>query len=394
MTAAPARRVVIVGAGLAGATTAISLRQQGFSGSVRLLGEEPHLPYERPALSKGYLKGEDTRDSLLVQPAASYADLGIEVVVDARVTGVDVSRHLVTVTDAEPVPYDALVVATGSTNLRPPLPGIDLPGVHQLRTLDDADRLARDAGSAGALVVVGMGLIGCEVAATLRMRGLDVTVVDRLSGPLVAQVGPAVSSRVRSWHEAHGVHVVPDAAVAGFEGTPRVERVRLADGRTLPADLVVIGVGARPTTDFLVETPLHLVAGAIGVDSTGRASAEDVYAAGDVAAVWDEAGRAHVRTEHYRAAIDQGTRVAHAVMGLPPPPQKPPSFWSDQYDHVLHVAGDPSGGMLHERAEPYAAFFTVGRTLTAVAAIDSAREFRRALRLLGSEVDPQQLTGG
>ena len=386
-------RVIVVGAGLAGATTAISLRQQGFSGSVLLLGEEPHLPYERPALSKGYLKGEVSRDSLLVQPAASYAELDIDVHVDTRVTGVDVDRHLVTVSEAGPMPYDALVVATGSTNLRPPLPGMDLAGVHQLRTLDDADRLARDAESASTVVVVGMGFVGCEVAATLRARGLDVTMVDRLSGPLVAQVGPAVSRRVRAWHEAHGVHVVPDSAVAALEGTAGVERVRLADGRTLPADLVVVGVGAHPTTDFLAETPIHLVRGAVGVDCSGRASAQDVYAAGDVAAVWDDAGRQHVRTEHYRAAIDQGIRVAHAVMGLPPPQQKPPWFWSDQYDHVLHVAGDPAGAVLHERAEPYTAFFTVGSTLSAVAAIDDGRGFRRALRLLGSEVDPQQLIG-
>jgi 3-phenylpropionate/trans-cinnamate dioxygenase ferredoxin reductase subunit len=385
------RRVVIVGAGVAGATAAVMMRRLGFAGEVVLLGEEAHLPYERPPLTKGYLAGHVGVDALLVHPPGTYAELDIDVRPGLTATGLDGARRRVVLADGE-LPYDALVVTTGSGNIRPPIPGMHLPQVHQLRRIEDADRLADDARSATRAVMVGMGFIGCEVAATLRGRGLDVTMVDRLTGPLVSALGHALSDRIRAWHEDRGVRLITEAQVAAVEGQDAVEAVRLADGRLLPADVVVVGVGVRPTTDLLAGTPLHQVNGAIAVDHSGRTTLSQVYAAGDVATVWDDERRVHRHIEHYRSAIDQATRVAHAVAGRAPAESHPSWFWSEQYDHVLHLAGDLDEARMYVRENPFAAFCTEADTLTGVVTIDNGRDFRRALRLLGHPVDPVALT--
>jgi 3-phenylpropionate/trans-cinnamate dioxygenase ferredoxin reductase component len=383
------RRVVIVGASLAGATTAVALRRLGFDGEVLLLGDEAHPPYERPALTKGYLAGRLDSDALLVHPAGTYRETDVDVRSGWTATGLDVERQRL-LTDRGEVPYDALVAATGSVNIRPPIPGMQRTGVHQLRRIEDADRLAADARSGRHAVVVGMGFIGCEVAATLRDLGLDVTMVDRLAGPLAGVLGPDLSAHVRAWHEDRGVRLVGGAQVAALEGRQTVEGVRLADGRLLPADLVVVGVGVRPATDWLEAAPLQLLRGAVPVDQQGRTAVPQVYAAGDLTAVWDPARGVHRHVEHYRSAIDQATRVAHALVGQPAPRTDPPWFWSEQYDHVLHTAGDLDG-RAYVRDNPFAVLVTREDTLTGVATIDNARDFRRALRLLGHRVDPSGL---
>jgi 3-phenylpropionate/trans-cinnamate dioxygenase ferredoxin reductase component len=385
------RRVVVVGASLAGATTAVALRRQGFEGELLLLGDEPHLPYERPPLTKGYLAGRLDADALLVHPLQTYAEMAVDVRSGMTATGVDAAGRRVLLADGADVPYDALVIATGSVNIRPPIPGMQLAGVHQLRRVEDADRLAAHARSARSVVIVGMGFIGCEVAATLRGLGLDVTMVDRLPGPLAGVLGPRLSARVRAWHEERGVHLLGGVGVAGFEGQEDVEGVRLADGRLLPADLVVVGVGVRPATDWLAGSPLELVRGAVAVDEQGRTGVPEVYAAGDVTAVWDPARRVHRHVEHYRSAIDQGARVAAAVLDRPAPHTGQSWFWSDQYDHVFHLAGDIGDGQTHVRENPFALLVTQGETLTGVATIDNGRDFRRALRLLGRRVDLRSL---
>ncbi|MCA1719808.1 MAG: FAD-dependent oxidoreductase, partial [Actinobacteria bacterium] len=262
-------RVVIVGASLAGASAAVRLRGLGHEGAITLLGAEPHLPYERPGLSKGYLTGSLPPDRLLVHPAETYDELGVELRLGQAASGIDLERRRVLLS-GDDVEFDVLVLATGSSNLRPPIPGIDLPGVHQLRTLEDADALRAAAGRGGSAVIVGTGFIGCEVAATLRGLGLDVTAVDGLPGPLWNVLGPDVSAIVRSWHEANGVRVLGDAPVDSFSGSGRVEQVLLKDGRSLPADLVVVGVGARPALGWLDDVALHRAAGGIGVDVDGR----------------------------------------------------------------------------------------------------------------------------
>jgi 3-phenylpropionate/trans-cinnamate dioxygenase ferredoxin reductase component len=385
------RRVVVVGASLAGATASVTLRRRGFAGDLVLLGEEPHLPYERPPLTKSYLAGRTDVEALLVYPPSTYAELGIEVRSGATAVELDADRRRVVLADGQDLPYDALVIATGSVNIAPRIPGMDLPRVHQIRRIEDADRLARDAASARSVVIVGMGFIGCEVGATLRARGLDVTLIDRLPGPLVGVLGPALSRRVRAWHEDHGVRLVTGAQVAALEGQHGVEAVRLEDGRLLPADLVVVGVGVRPATDWLLGSRLDPGRRAVPVDPYGRTTLSQVYAAGDVAAVWDEARGSHRHVEHYRFAIDQAQRVAHAVLEQPATRTDPSWFWSEQYEHVLHLAGDLDDAEMHVRERPFMAFFTSADALTGVVAIDGGRDFRRALRLLGSPVDPSAL---
>jgi len=378
--------VVIVGASLAGATTAVTLRRLGFPGQIVLIGDEPHPPYERPALSKAYLAGEVDVENLLVHPPGTYTEFGIELRSGSTATALDVPRRTVRLSSGEQLPYDVVVLATGSTNIRPPIPGMNLAGVHQLRRLEDADRLSAGLRSARSMVVVGMGFIGCEVAATARGYGVDVTMVDRLSGPLVGPLGPVLSGYVRQWHEDHGVSLRTGVDVAAFEGGDGVEAVRLADGSLLPAELVVVGVGVRPATDWLADTGLHLVRGAVSVDDSGRAGAAHVYAAGDVAAVREAAG-VHRHLEHYRSAIDQAARVAHAVLELPLPSAAPSWFWTEQYEHILHLAGDLDGTRMSVRENPFTAFFTRDSTLTGIVTIDNPREFRRGMRQIGADVD-------
>lgn len=381
-------RVVVVGASLAGAHTALELRRLGHDGPVTLVGAEPHLPYERPELSKGYLGGSVGLDALLVAPEATYAEAGIDLRLGVRASGVDTASRLVQLADGEALAYDSLVVATGSANLRPRIDGMDLPGVYQLRTLDDAQRLAAAARSGGRAVVVGTGLVGCEVAATLTAFGLSVTAVDALPGPLWAQLGAELSTLVLGWHEQHGVTFFGGAGVTAIEGSERAERVRLADGQVLEADLVVVGVGARPMLDWLAGVPVDLAAGGLAVDAALRTNLPGIYAAGDVAAVQDDALRGHRRTEHYMSAVEQGQRVAHVLVGAEPPASQPEWFWSHQYGHYLQYAGrhEPDDELVL-RPAPFAAFFLRDSVVRAVATVDNGRDLRRAVRLLGRTVD-------
>ncbi|GAC1611942.1 MAG: FAD-dependent oxidoreductase [Mycobacteriales bacterium] len=386
------QRVVIVGASLAGASAASRLRRLGHDGPIALVGAEPQLPYERPGLSKGYLTGALSLDQLLVHPAEMYDELDIELRLGLPAAGVDVDRRRVLL-GGEELPYDALVLATGSANLRPPIPGIDLDGVHQLRTVEDADALRAAAQRGGRAVVVGTGFIGCEVAATLRSEGLDVTALDGLPGPLWNVLGPEISAVVRGWHRDNGTTVLGDAPVASFAGSGRVEQVLLQDGRVLPADLVIVGVGARPALDWLDHAPLDRAAGGIGVDQQGRTSVADVYAIGDMAAAWDPVAREHRRVEHYSSALAGADGVAHAVLGLDAPERKPPWFWSDQYDHALHYTGHHRiGDETVLRLDGSAAFFLRGDALVAALTIDNGRDMRRAMRLLGQKVDRGRLS--
>lgn len=384
--------VVVVGASLAGAHAALALRKLDYAAPVTLVGAEQHLPYERPELSKGFLAGQVPLDKLLVAPEAAYREAAIDLRLGVPASGLDTDRRRVQLADGSTVPYDAVVLATGSANVRPRIEGIDLPGVFQLRTLDEATALAAAANPGTRAVVVGMGLVGCEVAATLTALGVAVTAVDALPGPLWAVLGPELSALVSAWHAEHGVSVLGGVAVAALEGDGRVERVRLTDGRSLDADLVVVGVGARPALDWLGPASPHRADGGVAVDADLRSSAPDLYAVGDIAAVWDAGADEHRRTEHYTSAVDQGRRAAHSIVGAEMPASQSGWFWSQQYDHYLQYAGaHTAGDELVVRPAPYAAFFLRDSVLQAVATVDNGRDLRRALRLLGRTVDPALL---
>jgi NADPH-dependent 2,4-dienoyl-CoA reductase/sulfur reductase-like enzyme len=339
-------RLVVVGASLAGFRAAEELRALGHDGPIALVGDEPHRPYERPPLSKQILAGTQDVERAAIHPATgSVDDLDLDWHLGAPATGLDLAARRVLLAGGAEVPFDGLVIATGATPRR--LPGTDhLAGVHTLRTLDDclAIRAALDA-SPRRVVVVGAGFIGAEVAATCRGLGLEVSLVEALPVPLERALGVEMGAVMADVHRDHGVDVRLGVGVVAIEGGTRVERVRLTDGTLLDADLVVVGVGVVPSTDWLEGSGLTLDNGVL-CDET-CAAAPGVVAAGDVAR-WPNATFGEVmRVEHWDNAVEMGAHAARTLLAGPEAarPYAPvPWFWSDQYDRKVQLAGRSGAG--------------------------------------------------
>ncbi|WP_026421322.1 NAD(P)/FAD-dependent oxidoreductase [Actinokineospora inagensis] len=334
-------RIVIVGAGLAGGTTAKGLRERGYTGEITLIGQQQHRPYELPALSKGVLIGEADEPD--------WVELaGVEPISGVRVTELDLTGRSVTDSTGATHPYDRLVLATGSAPRVLGVPGADMPGLHNLRTLDDALALRSVINEGTHVVVVGAGWIGCEVAAAARTRGAAVAVVEPQPTPLFSTLGPTIGEFFREIHAAHGIDWHLGVGVAGFTGTDTVTGVELADGTVLAADVVVVGVGAAPRTELAERAGLDLALGGVAVDSTLRTTAPDVYAIGDIAAHLHPRYGERVRVEHWANAKDQGALVAGNLIGAADPYTASPYFFSDQYDLGLEVRGhfDPHADQL------------------------------------------------
>jgi 3-phenylpropionate/trans-cinnamate dioxygenase ferredoxin reductase subunit len=330
-------RIVIVGASLAGATAATTLRAEGFDGPIRLIGAEPRPPYNRPPLSKSYLRGEEPFERQLVQPVTDYARQHIELTLGARATSIDPARKVVELNGGEAVPYDRLLVTTGGRNRALAMPGAALPGVFQLRTVEDCDRIRAAARSARRVVIVGLGFIGCEVSASLRQLGLEVTAVAGGRTLLARVLGEEVGRVLEAIHREHGVSLVLDDAVASLEGAGRVERVRTRGGRVLECDMVVAGVGIVPSVELLAAAGADVDDGVL-VDARCRTSLPDVFAAGDVTNhLHPLFGR--IRVEHWNNAHRQGQAAALAMLGDDRPYDYVHSFWSDQYEHVVEYVG-------------------------------------------------------
>jgi 3-phenylpropionate/trans-cinnamate dioxygenase ferredoxin reductase subunit len=388
---------VIVGANLAGASAAIALRDEGFDGDIVLIGAEADLPYERPPLSKGYLRGEVPFESFLVRPAAFYQERGIDVRLGVRVTRADVAARRVEYETGERVPYDALLVATGGRNRRPRIPGLDLEGVYDLRTRRDADRIRAAMAPGRRAVVVGMGFIGCEVAASLRMAGLDVVAVEPETTPLLRVLGPEVGAVVRRLHEDRGVRAHFGDAVARFEGAGRVERVVTRSGRTIECDFAIVGVGIEPATEIVAGTPVAVENGIV-VDELCRTSVDGVFAAGDVARHFHPVFGRHLRVEHWQNALKQGAAAARSMLGRGRPYDEVHWFWSDQYDVNLQYAGfHTSWDRLVVRGSLEGhdgiAFYMNGPRIDAAVALNRPKEIRVAMSLIRRrvEVDPEAL---
>jgi 3-phenylpropionate/trans-cinnamate dioxygenase ferredoxin reductase subunit len=334
------RPIVIVGAGLAGGTAAVTLRKQGFQGRVVLVGREPGIPFGRPPLSKTYLRGEEDLSAWYVKPADWYAEHEIELFTECSAVGIETSAHGVVLASGEVLEYQKLLIATGGRNRRLAVPGVDLPGVHSLRTLAECEAIRRDAVAGRHAVVVGMGFIGCEVAASLRQMGLRVTAVLRDRLPLGAVLGEAVGTVMASVHQENGVELLTQDQVVGFEGAERLEAMVTAAGTRLKCDMAVAGVGIEPEVQALTGSQVALDNGIL-VDELSRTNIQDVYAAGDVANhLHPVFGR--IRVEHFNNAEKEGTAAAESMLGHTDPYAYIHSFWSDQYEHKLEYVGHAS----------------------------------------------------
>jgi NADPH-dependent 2,4-dienoyl-CoA reductase/sulfur reductase-like enzyme len=331
---------VIVGGGLAGAKAAEALREEGFDGPLVLVADEPELPYERPPLSKGYLLGKAERAAAQVHDAGWYDPHRVDLRTGVRATGLDPEAHRLTLDTGEDLAYAKVLLTTGSSARRLPVPGADLDGVRYLRTLADSDRLLADLSGGGRnVLIVGAGWIGLEVAAAARHHGNSVTVVEPQPTPLHAVLGQEMGKVFARLHRDHGVDLFTDTTVREFRGSGgRVESV-VTDGHAgLPADVVVVGVGAVPNTALAAAAGLEVDNGIV-TDHALRASAPDVFAAGDVASAFHPLYGRYVRVEHWANALNQGPAAARSMLGQDVSYDRVPYFYTDQYDLGMEYSG-------------------------------------------------------
>jgi 3-phenylpropionate/trans-cinnamate dioxygenase ferredoxin reductase component len=351
-------RIVIIGASLAGASAAIALRDQGYQGELTVIGEESQLPYERPPLSKAVLIGERDEPDW-VADEATYADKDISLRLGTMATRIDRARKVVVASRTE-YPYDKLLIATGSGSRRLDLPGADLEGLLTLRTLEESLGLRERFTEGARIVIVGAGWIGCEAAAAARLHGANVTVIEPRSQPLLGVVGEQIGATFAALHRDHGVDLRLGIGVTGFAGDRVVSSVHIKGHASVPADIVLIAVGAAPNIALADVAGLQLADGGIAVDATLRSSDPDIYAAGDVAAHDHPRYPHRVRVEHWANAKDQGTHVARNLLGAEEPYLLRPFFFSDQYDLGCEYRGlaDPTKDRLVVRGDLKSREFT------------------------------------
>ncbi|WP_448576331.1 NAD(P)/FAD-dependent oxidoreductase [Thermomicrobium sp.] len=376
---------LVVGAGAAAFGFANAIREVGYQGRVTVVGAEPVPPYERPPLSKQYLLGKKEESELLFRPVAFYEERSIELVLGDAVEEIDLERRVACTRAGREIGFDQLVLATGALPNRLAVPGAELPGVFVLRSLEDARGVRAALSSAQRVVVIGGGFIGCEVAASARTVGKQVALVEPLPVLLARALGETVGAAITRVHERAGVQLYLGRKVIALEGRERVERVLLDDGTSLPAEIVVVGIGVRPAVPA-IRGELAMDDGVV-VDATCAASAPGVWAAGDVARWWHPVIERSIRVEHFDNALAQGACVAKGVAGHPEAYAPVPSFWSDQYDLTIQQYGYPiEWDDLVVRGDLDAPAFTAfylkaGRVCGAVI-VKRPREMRPARRLV------------
>lgn len=329
---------VIVGASLTGAKAAEELRSQGFDGRVVLIGEESEMPYERPPLTKDYLRGESERDKARVHAEGFYEQQEIELLTDTAASAIDRSERVVRLADGTNVAYDRLLLCTGAEPRRLQIDGANLDGVHYLRTLADCDALRERIAAGGKVVVVGAGWIGAEFAASARQRGLDVTVVEPASVPLERVLGIELGGFYRDQHVTAGVEMLTATGVEAFTGSGSVVAVRTSDGRLIDCDFVVVGIGVVPRVDLADDTGAKVDNGIVVSDAL-QTSLPDIYAAGDVANAWHPFFARQIRVEHWANALNQGPAAARSMLGQDVSYDRLPYFFSDQYDVGMEYSG-------------------------------------------------------
>lgn len=390
--------IVIAGAGQAAAQAAQSLRQGGLTGKLTLVGDETALPYQRPPLSKAYMKGEFEEERLYFRPAAWYEDNAVEMILGTRATAIDRARQMLRLEHGGELGYDALILTTGSRPRPLPVPGADLAGVHDLRTLADVERMRPAMISGRRLVIVGAGYIGLEAAAVARQMSLDVTVLEMAPRVLARVTSPVMSAFFAAEHRAHGVTILTDVRLIALEGKDgHVTGARLADGTVLPADLVLSGIGILPNDDLAREAGLACNNGIL-TDRDTRTNDARIFAAGDCASrPLVHYGR-RGRLESVHNAIEQGKLAAAAILGLPRPAEDCPWFWSDQYDLKLQIAGlsqdhDTAVVRGDTASRKFAVFYLRNGVIIAADAVNSPPEFLIAKKLImaGAQVAPERL---
>jgi 3-phenylpropionate/trans-cinnamate dioxygenase ferredoxin reductase subunit len=389
------RTFLIVGASLAGGSAVVTLREEGFDGRVVLIGAEPLPPYERPPLSKEYLRGEES-DPHFVVPAEWYGEHDVDARFGERVMSLDASARSVRLTSGEEIPFDAALVATGSRNRRLPVPGADLSGVLDLRRVEDSDRIREAAAHGGRAVVIGAGFIGCEVAASLRSLGVDVAVVEFFQTPLQRVLGTELGKVLEGLHRDHGRRMVLGEAVERIEGDGRFEAVVTKAGTRVEGDFAVVGVGVEPVTDVVDRTGIAVDNGIL-VDARLETNVPGVFAAGDVAR-HDHPVFGRIRVEHFDNAVKSGRAAALNMLGRNEVFDDAHWFWSDQYDAMIQMSGFATEwdqlvyrGNVEERS--FAAFMLKDGVLLSAFSMNWQRDVRRAKPLIAARVrpDPAQL---
>jgi 3-phenylpropionate/trans-cinnamate dioxygenase ferredoxin reductase subunit len=394
-----ATRIVIIGGGQAGAQALQSLRQGGYAGALTLVGDEAALPYQRPPLSKAYMKGEFTEERLYFRPESWYQDQNIDVILSTRATAIDRANCKVTLAHGGQLDYDALIIATGSRPRTLPAKGADLKGVHDLRDLSDVERIRPNMISGNRMVIVGAGYIGLEAAAVARQMGLDVTVLEMAPRVLARVTSPVMSEFFEHEHRAQGVHILTGARLDHLDGTDgQLAAAVLADGTRIEADIALVGIGILPNEELAKDAGIACNNGIL-VDRDARTSDPRIFAAGDCASrPLVHYGRSG-RLESVHNAIEQGKLAAAAILGKPRPTEDCPWFWSDQYDLKLQIAGlSQDYDELVVRGDPadrkFSVFYLRAGTLIAVDAINSPAEFVASKKLImsGAKLAPDALS--
>ena len=392
-----AQKVVIAGAGHAAGQVVATLRQKKFDGEIVLIGEESWLPYQRPPLSKKYLAGELPAERLHFKPPDFYDDPAVEVRLNTEIAAIHRVDHNIETASGDRVDYDKLVLALGSRARLLDVEGSDLDGVHYLRTIDDVDHIRRDLHVAKNVVIVGAGYIGLEVAAVTRQLGHNVTVIEMAGRVMSRVVSPAVSDFYQAQHTRHGVDLLLATGLGAFVGNDRVRAVKTSDGRTIPADTVVVGVGILPNTELAGTTGLDVDDGIL-VDDHCQTSDTDIFAVGDCTSHPNRIYGRRLRLESVHNALEQAKTAAANICGEDAVYVQVPWFWSDQYDLKLQIAGISEG---YEdavvRGDPQAASFSclylrAGR-LIACDAINAPRDFVQSKALIAERmtIDPRRL---
>jgi 3-phenylpropionate/trans-cinnamate dioxygenase ferredoxin reductase subunit len=388
-------RIVIIGAGQAGAQAVASLRADGFTGDLVMVGDEAYAPYQRPPLSKTYLMGTLDRERLFLKPDAFYAEAKCELLLNATASAIDRAKKVVTLSDGITVPYDKLLIATGSRVREIKCPGADLPGVFYLRSIADVDKLRPAFETAKNVAIVGGGYIGLEVGAVARKYDLNVTVFEAMERVMQRAVSKPISDFYDKTHRDAGVNILLNTGVEAFEGKGKLEAIR-AGGKSYPTDIAVVGIGILPNDTLAKEAGLTVGDG-IHVDPYCQTSDPSIWAAGDCTRHHGRDGN-HIRLECVQNAIDQAKFAALAMMGKPAPYKEVPWFWSDQYDLKLQIAGLawPTDSLV-VRGDPasrkFAVFHLRNGAVAAVEAVNAAPEYIVGRKLIaeGTKIPPEKL---